>query len=84
MDRHLAIVTDARLGSTDANLPLARGIPALALGAGGVGGHLHTTSEWYDPTGRELALRRILLLLADVCATVARRAGHTEASAAGR
>ena len=71
VDRHLGIATDARMGSTDANLPLARGIPALAVGAGGTGGGLHSTAEWYDPTGRELALRRILLLLLDTCTSVA-------------
>lgn len=71
VDRHLGIATDTRIGSTDANLPLARGIPALAIGAGGTGGGLHSTTEWYDPTGRELAFRRILLLLLDTCASVA-------------
>jgi tripeptide aminopeptidase len=67
VDRHLGIATDSRLGSTDANLPLSRGIPALAIGAGGVGGGIHTLAEWHDPRGRELALRRILLLLLDTC-----------------
>ncbi len=76
VDRHLGIVTDTRIGSTDANLPLSLGIPALAIGAGGTGGGLHSTSEWYDPAGRELALRRILLLVLDACATVAR--GHAD------
>ncbi len=67
VDRHLNLVTEARLGSTDANLPLSLGIPALAIGAGGTGGGIHTLDEWYDPTGRELALRRVLLLLLDAC-----------------
>ncbi len=71
VDRHLGLVTDPRIGSTDANLPLAQGIPALAIGAGGKGGGLHSTAEWYDPSGRELALRRILLLLLDTCRVVA-------------
>ena len=65
VDRHLGIVTEPRIGSTDANHPLSLGIPALAIGAGGRGGGLHTLGEWYDPTGRDLALRRILLLLLD-------------------
>jgi hypothetical protein len=39
------------------------GIPALALGAGGLGGGAHTTQEWYKPEGRDLGLKRILLLL---------------------
>jgi acetylornithine deacetylase/succinyl-diaminopimelate desuccinylase-like protein len=66
VDRHLGIRTELRLGSTDANIPLAHGIPAAALAAGGTGGGIHTLSEWYDPTGRELALRRILLILLDL------------------
>jgi tripeptide aminopeptidase len=67
VDRHLGIATAARIGSTDANLPLSLGVPALAIGAGGSAGGIHTLHEWYNPTGRELALRRILLHLLDVC-----------------
>ena len=66
VDRHLGVRTELRLGSTDANLPLAHGIPAAALAAGGTGGGIHTLAEWYDPTGRETALRRILLILLDL------------------
>jgi tripeptide aminopeptidase len=47
--------------STDANIPISRGIEAVALGTGGSGGGAHTVHEWYDPTGRELGLKRILL-----------------------
>lgn len=65
VDRHLTLRTELRLGSTDANLPLSLGIPAMALGTGGSGGGIHTLQEWYDPTGRETALRRILLTLLD-------------------
>ncbi|MDE1178392.1 MAG: M20/M25/M40 family metallo-hydrolase [Edaphobacter sp.] len=63
VDRHLNLSTEQRLGSTDANLPLSLGIPAIAIGTGGIGGSIHTLDEWYDPSGREIALRRILLLL---------------------
>ena len=70
VDRHLGIRTEPHIGSTDANLPLSLGIPALALAAGGTGGGIHTEAEWYDPTGREIALRRILLTLLDTAATV--------------
>ncbi len=65
IDRHLAIRTELRLGSTDANIPISREIPAIALGTGGTGGGIHTLQEWYNPTGRETALRRILLTLLD-------------------
>jgi acetylornithine deacetylase/succinyl-diaminopimelate desuccinylase-like protein len=70
VDRHLALRTEPRLGSTDANIPLSRGIPAIAIGAGGQGGGIHTLQEWYDPTGRETALRRILLTLLDTIDTM--------------
>ncbi len=65
VDRHLNLRTEPRLGSTDANIPLSRNIPAIAIGAGGIGGGIHTLQEWYDPTHRETALRRILLTLLD-------------------
>jgi acetylornithine deacetylase/succinyl-diaminopimelate desuccinylase-like protein len=71
VDRHLTLRTEPRLGSTDANIPLSRNIPAIAIGGGGLGGGIHTLQEWYDPTGRETALRRILLTLLDTLDTTA-------------
>jgi tripeptide aminopeptidase len=71
VDRHLSLRTEPGLGSTDANIPLSLGIPAIALGAGGLGGGIHTLQEWYDPTGRSIALRRILLTLLDSAALAA-------------
>ena len=65
VDRHLNLRTELRIGSTDANIPLSLGIPSIAIGCGGTGGGIHTLQEWYDPTGRETALRRILLTLLD-------------------
>lgn len=62
VDRHLGLRTDIRLGSTDANLPLSLGIPALSMGAGGEGGAAHTLAEWYSAKDREIGLRRVLLL----------------------
>jgi tripeptide aminopeptidase len=71
VDRHLGLATDSRIGSTDANLPLSLGVQALAIGAGGRGWGIHTLGEGYDPAGRELALRRVLLLVLDMCGVVA-------------
>jgi tripeptide aminopeptidase len=65
VDRHLNLRTETGLGSTDANVPLSRGVPAIAIGAGGLGGGIHTLQEWYDPSGRNGALRRVLLTLLD-------------------
>ncbi len=64
VDAHLGIRARLHLASTDANIPLSLGIPALSIGAGGQGGGGHTTGEWYHPDGRDLGLRRILLTLA--------------------
>ena len=66
VDRHLNLTTTPHLASTDANLPLSLGLPALAIGTGGQGGGIHTVHEWYDPSGREIALRRIALVLMDL------------------
>ena len=71
VDCHLGLRTETRIGSTDANLPLSLGVPALAIGAGGSGWGIHTLQESYDPTGRQLALRRVLLLLLDACSIAA-------------
>lgn len=65
---------DAQLGnqsrrersSTDANIPLSLGIPAIAIGGGGQSGGAHTREEWYDPSGRELGLQRIALTVLGV------------------
>jgi tripeptide aminopeptidase len=63
VDAHLGIRSHLDTSSTDANIPLSLGIPAVAIGAGGVGGGAHTTQEWYRPEARDLGLKRILLTL---------------------
>ena len=49
--------------STDANIPISMGIPAITIGAGGKGGDAHRLSEWYDPAGRDRGYQRALLLI---------------------
>lgn len=61
VDSHLRIVSSRRRASTDANIPLSLGLEAISIGAGGQGGGAHTLHEWYDPAGRDLGLKRILL-----------------------
>ncbi len=60
-DRFLGNRSHLERSSTDANIPLSLGIPAIAIGGGGRAGGAHSLAEWYDPTGRELGLKRILL-----------------------
>ncbi|MFL6438850.1 MAG: M20/M25/M40 family metallo-hydrolase [Terriglobales bacterium] len=61
VDAHLSISSQMRRASTDANIPIAMGRDAITIGAGGSGGGAHTVREWFDPAGRSLALKRILL-----------------------
>ena len=49
--------------STDANVPLSRGIPAIAIGAGGAGSAAHTADEWYDDAHSEIGLERVIRLI---------------------
>lgn len=62
VDRFLGNRSRTERSSTDANLPLSLGIPAVALGGGGIGGGAHTLDEWFDPIGRELGLKRLFLI----------------------
>jgi len=63
VDFELGIRSIFDCASTDANIPLSLGLPALSIGAGGDGGGAHTTAEWYSPEGRETGLQRVVLLL---------------------
>jgi acetylornithine deacetylase/succinyl-diaminopimelate desuccinylase-like protein len=49
--------------STDANVPIGLGIPAIAIGAGGRGGGAHTAEEWYDNTDGPRGIARALTLI---------------------
>ena len=61
VDAHLGITSQMRRASTDANIPISMGLEAITVGAGGTGGCAHTLREWFDPAGRSLALKRVLL-----------------------
>ena len=62
-DRILRNSSRLEISSTDANIPLSLGIPAIALGGGGDGGGAHTLQEWYEPAEREMGVKRVLLTL---------------------
>ena len=52
--------------STDSNLAMSLGIPAVTMGGGGEGGNWHSRNEWYKPVnayyGPQNALLTILML----------------------
>ena len=61
-----ALGRDAELASasTDANVAIALGIPAIALGAGGKAGDAHLATEWYENVEGALGIIRALLVTA--------------------
>jgi acetylornithine deacetylase/succinyl-diaminopimelate desuccinylase-like protein len=68
VDSYLQIRSQVNCASTDANIPLSLGLSAISIGTGGHGGGAHTAQEWFHPEGRELGLRRVLLLIAALSA----------------
>jgi tripeptide aminopeptidase len=59
---HVPVLTSS---STDANVAMAAGIPAIAIGAGGSAGGTHTPGEWYvNDRGPEGVERALLVVLA--------------------
>jgi tripeptide aminopeptidase len=49
--------------STDSNLAMSLGIPAVTIGGGGEGGNWHSRSEWYRPVDAYLGPQNALLTI---------------------
>ncbi|HEX2091002.1 MAG TPA: M20/M25/M40 family metallo-hydrolase [Longimicrobiaceae bacterium] len=49
--------------STDANVPISLGIPAITIGVGGESGGVHTLEEWYCNRGGPRGIERALLIV---------------------
>jgi hypothetical protein len=64
VDSHLGLRAQNNYASTDANIPLSKGLQAVSIGAGGTGGGAHTPGEWFHPGARDLGLKRVMLTLA--------------------
>lgn len=63
-NRALGHDSELATASTDANVPIALGIPAIALGAGGRAGDAHLATEWYENDEGALGILRALLVTA--------------------
>ncbi|HQR39230.1 MAG TPA: M20/M25/M40 family metallo-hydrolase [Blastocatellia bacterium] len=68
--RAFGIRTTLDCSSTDSNVPISLGIPALTLGCGGTSANIHSLAEWYDPANREVGLKRTVLVLAALAGVV--------------
>ncbi|MGZ8376760.1 MAG: M20/M25/M40 family metallo-hydrolase [Gemmatirosa sp.] len=64
MTRLVGRLPELGAASTDANVPLGRGVPAIAIGAGGRGGEAHTPGEWFENADGAVGLARALGIVA--------------------
>jgi tripeptide aminopeptidase len=66
--RHTGGTPTFGAGSTDSNIPISLGIPAITVDSGGQGGRAHALDEWIDveKTSSLSGVRRALLLIAAI------------------
>lgn len=55
--------TKVTIGSTNANIPISMGIPAVTIGRGGKGGGAHSLGEWWININGTAAIKKALLLI---------------------
>ncbi len=60
--RHFGLAPVLDESSTDANVPIAHGIPAITIGRGGITANSHAPEEYWVNTNGTLGIRRILLI----------------------
>ena len=63
VSRHLGIEPVLGRGSTDSNIPISQGIPAITIGGGGQGSGAHSPGEWFINRDGTLGIQRALLIL---------------------
>jgi len=51
------------ISSTDSNVPMSLGIPAITIAGGGEGGGAHSPGEWFAPTNSHVGPQTALLTL---------------------
>lgn len=61
--RHAGLEPRLRRASTDSNVPMSLGIPAITISRGGVGDGAHSPGEWWMNRNGVAAIQRALLLV---------------------
>lgn len=69
--------------STDANIPMSLGIPAIKIGSGGTGGRAHSLAEWID-VEKTSSLAGMSASLAAILAVAGFESGGAASSVANR
>ncbi len=54
-------ISGVNISSTDANVPMSMGIPAITISGGGDGGGSHSPEEWFAPIDSHLGPQAVLL-----------------------
>jgi hypothetical protein len=65
-DAALGIKTKLNAGSTDSNIPISLGVPAITIDGGGEGRGAHSLDESFDTTDSHLGTQRALLIVLGV------------------
>ncbi|MFS8638313.1 MAG: M20/M25/M40 family metallo-hydrolase [Gemmatimonadota bacterium] len=60
---HFGRTPGLQISSTDANVPISLGIPAITIGGGGIGGNSHSPDEWYIHRNAARGIQRALLIV---------------------
>ena len=60
---HFGVVPELTRGSTDSNIPISLGVPAITIGRGGRGGNAHSLDEWWMNDEGHKAIQLALLIL---------------------
>jgi acetylornithine deacetylase/succinyl-diaminopimelate desuccinylase-like protein len=61
-DAAIGVTTALRSGSTDSNIPISLGFPAITISGGGQGRGAHSLDESFDTTSSHLGTQRALLI----------------------
>ncbi len=61
--RVLGLEPTFRRSSTDSNLPISVGIPAITIGGGGQGSGAHSLREWFRNVDGATGVQRVMLIL---------------------
>ena len=67
-----------QISSTDANLPISKGIPAVTMSRGGVSGNSHAPEEWWQNVDGHIGIQiGLITLLAEATGGIADFPGHS-------
>ena len=64
--QYMGVEPRLTIGSTDSNIPISLGLPAVTIGRGGVGGGAHSLDEWWlNKDGYKSIQLALLILLSE-------------------